>query len=92
MSDNDERHDVHVEVPAGSLSLDSEKPTVWTAIQYYRQHRWWMLLAVTLIVLPPIIGYAISGVWSIVFGLMSGAAGFYAGSKALIKIIERRGG
>ncbi len=92
MNDDDAKHDVNIQVPSGSLRLEAGTPTVWTAIQYYREHPWWMVLAVTLIVLPPIVGYAISGIWSILFGWMAGVAGFYAGSKALIKVIERRGG
>ena len=87
-----ERDDHVVNPPSGSLNITGHKPTIWTAIQYYLQHPLWMIFAITLIVLPPIIGYSIGGIWSIVFGLLSGVAGFYAGSKALIKIIEHRAG
>ncbi|MCZ6826179.1 MAG: hypothetical protein O7D88_01585, partial [Gammaproteobacteria bacterium] len=82
MQDNDH----NIEVPTGSLRIVSNKPTVWNAIEYYREHPLWMIVAVTLVALPPIIGYAISGIWGILFGWMAGAAGFYAGAKALVKV------
>ncbi len=92
MSDKGTRQNDNVPVPTGSLGFHSDKPTVLTAVQYLVEHPYWMILAVTMIVLPPMIGYKLSGFWSIIFGWVSGGVGFYVGAKALTKVIEHRGG
>lgn len=74
--------------PTGKLKISGKKPTVRTTLQYLVEHPYWMILTITIIVLPPMIGFRIGGVWSIFFGWATGIAGFYAGSKAVIKIIE----
>jgi hypothetical protein len=87
---NDEKSvDISAHVSSGSMSLEGGDIRTITTWEYLLEHPLWMIALVTLVVLPPIIGYALGGIWTIVFGLLTGVASFYIGSKATIKVIER---
>lgn len=88
MSDK-ETQPIEIGVPTGQVGLEGQPIELITVWQYLVEHRFWMILAAGLIVLPPIIGYVLQGVWTIVFGMITGATSFYVGSKATMRVIER---
>ena len=61
-------------------------------VEFYRERPLWRIVAVTLLVFAPIIGYSFGGLWGVLFGFAVGIVADIIAPLGRNLIIERRRG